>query len=335
MALTSADILFRRSANMSDTAATNGGRMASAILTTGVKNAVFPDVRNAERIAGSDKWRKVFLHFAPVDSSQALDVKLVPWAPTVADDRVRVHLGTQSDVQTAIAATPGDAYGAANATAATLAAGATSVAVALESAAEIIFRVGDAVYITDKETIASPTGNEEYAVLDSVSVVGTTATLGFAAPLSYAYAETPGVKIRVASVIPLGDVLPEVVAGTVTSAAGTFNETAIAVVPRSTIEDTWTITFSSATVYAVSGVLTGAVGGGAVGTSFAPTNPEFGGAYFTLPAAAFGGTFAPGDTVTFATRPAARGLWLRRIVPAGANSFSSNAFSLAVDCETA
>lgn len=335
MPLSTSDILFRRSANMSDTAATNGGSMASAILTTGVKNAVFPDVRHAERTAGSDKWRKVFLHFAPVDSSQALDVKLVPWAPTVAADRVRVRLGTQSDQQTAIAATPGNAYGAANVNAASVAAGATSVAVALESADETIFRVGDTVYITDKASIGATFGNEEYAVLTGVSVDGTTATLSFAA-LQYAYAESPGVKIRVASVIALGDVLPEAVAGSVTSAAGTFDTAQVSVVPRSAIEDTWTLTFTGATSYSVSGASTGALAGtGSTAGSFAPTNTAFGGPYFSIPTGAFGGTFTAGDTVTFTTHPAARGIWLRRIVPAGAASFSSNSFTLAVDCETA
>lgn len=335
MPLSPADILFRRSANMTDTAATNGGRMASGILNTGIKNAVFPDVRNAERLAGSDKWRKVFLHFAPMDSSQALDVHVIPWAPTIADDRVRVHAGTQTDTQATIAATPGNAYGAANANTASLPAGSTSVAVTLESAAETIFRVGDTVYITDKDAVTSSTGAEEYTTLSAVSVTGTTATLTFTA-LQYAYTETATAKIRVASVIPLGDVLPTVAAGTLTSAAGTFDDTKVQVVPRSTIDDIWTLTFTSATAYSVSGAVTGALAiSGSISGNFSPTNVDFGGPYFTLPTTAFGGTFAPGDTATFTTHPAARGLWLRRIVPAGCTSFASDEFTLAVDCETA
>jgi len=140
----------------------------------------------------------------------------------------------------------------------------------------------------------------------------------------------------VASVIPLGDVLPLVAAGSVTSTAGTFNESALSVVPRSALEDAWTLTFTSASAYSVTGASTGALAAvGSTLASYAPANTEFGGPYFTLPAAAFGGAFVAGDTVTFTTRPAARGLWLRRIVPAGAVSFAADTFTLAVDCETA
>jgi hypothetical protein len=40
------------------TPAQNGGRMASTQLVSGVKNNLFPDVSQAERLAGSVKWRK-------------------------------------------------------------------------------------------------------------------------------------------------------------------------------------------------------------------------------------------------------------------------------------
>ncbi|MBX3655689.1 MAG: hypothetical protein KIS62_12470 [Ramlibacter sp.] len=335
MPLSSADIIFR-AALVANDSGSNGGRMKATILASALKNALFPDVRQSERTTGSDKWRKVFLHFAPPDPSQALDVKVVPWAPTAAQDRVRLHVGTQTDEQTAIIGTPGRAYGAANTVAGALAPGAETIDVQLESASETIFVAGDVLYVTDKDDITSLTGAEEYVELSSVSVSGTVATLTLAAPLSNAYSVSGSTYIRVASVLALGDVLPAAAAGTVTSSAGTFDAAQLVVAPRSAIADTWTLTFVSAIAYTMAGDATGAVSGsGSVSGSFAPSNADFGGPYVTIPAAAFGGTYATGDTVTFTTTPAARGLWLRRIVPAGAASFAANRFTLMVDCESA
>lgn len=335
MPLSTSDITFRKSTVMNDTSA-NGGRMVASVLPSGLKNAIWPDVRQAERTAGSDKWRKVFLHFAPADASQALDVKVVPWAPTTADDRVRVYAGTQSDTQAAISVTPGRAYGVANATVTTLAAGSSTVDVTLEGASDVIFEDGDAVYVTDKADINSVAGAEEYAVIDTVSVTDGVATLTFVSPLANSYAEASGVKIRVASVLALGDVLTSASAGAVTSSAGTFAVANVALLPRSVMSDTWTVTFATATTYAVTGAATGLLAGaGSTATTFSPANADYGGAYFSLPATCWGGTFVAGDTVVFSTAPAARGIWERRTVPAGANSFAANRFTLLVDCESA
>lgn len=56
---------------MQSDAAGNGGRMSATALADNVKNALLLDVRQAERLAGSDKWRKLFIHFAPADLDSA------------------------------------------------------------------------------------------------------------------------------------------------------------------------------------------------------------------------------------------------------------------------
>lgn len=330
MALSSIDIVFRKSAAVSDLPA-NGGRMTANLIASGVKNALFPDVRNAERVAGSSKWRKTFVHFAPADNSQALDVKLIPWAPTPADDRVLIRSGTYSDTQAEIVASPGRAYGAASVTGA-LSAGATSIAVLPEDVADGIFVAGDALYISDKASISAVEGNEEYAQIapGGVSINGNTVTLVLVAPLQYSYAAP-----RVSSVLAPGDVLVGRSGISVNSTAGTFDENQIVLAPRSTVAETFTLTFTSATAFTVTGSVAGALGTGTIGSTCAPANTAFSGPYFTLPASAWGGTFEAGDTVSFTTSPAAVPIWYQRIVPAGASSFAANNFSLAVDCESA
>lgn len=55
------EIVWRPAALMSDvTPAQNGGRMAFSQLVSGVKNNLFPDVSQSERLAGAVKWRKAF-----------------------------------------------------------------------------------------------------------------------------------------------------------------------------------------------------------------------------------------------------------------------------------
>ncbi len=330
MALSSIDIVFRKPAAVSDLPA-NGGRMSANLIASGVKNALFPDVRNSEREAGSTKWRKAFVHFAPADSSQALDVKLIPWAPTQADDRVLIRTGTMSDTQADIEASPGRAYGAASVTGA-LSAGAGSIAVLPEAVADGIFVAGDVLYISDKTSISAVDGNEEYAQIapGGVSINGSIATLTLVSPLQYGYTAP-----HVSSVLTPGDVLTALSDKSVTSTAGTLDEAQIVLAPRSTVADTFTLTFTSATAFTVTGSVAGDLGGGVIGSTCAPTNTAFSGPYFTLPAAAWGGTFEAGDTVSFTTSPAAVPVWYERIVPAGASSFAANSFSLAVDCESA
>jgi len=57
--------------------------------------------------------------------------------------------------------------------------------------------------------------------------------------------------------------------------------------------------------------------------------------YFTIPAAAWGGTWANGETVTFITHPASIPIWEKRVIPAGANSLAGNKRIIVVRGESA
>lgn len=65
------------------------------------------------------------------------------------------------------------------------------------------------------------------------------------------------------------------------------------------VDDTFIVTFTSATDYDVSGVVSGYVGSGTVSTEFSPLNGAE--AYFTIPANYFSGTWADNETITFKT----------------------------------
>jgi hypothetical protein len=86
-----------------------------------------------------------------------------------------------------------------------------------------------------------------------------------------------------------------------------------------------TLTYSSATAFAASGdTITGSLGTGNRTAGITLVDPRNGKAMGTIPAAAFGGTYASGDTVTFWLRPAAWPLWARLEMDAGAAPFSQN-----------
>jgi len=325
MPITTLDIVFRAAATVADTAA-NGGHMSATAITSGRKNAVFPDVRNAERSAGATHFRKVFVHFAPADDSPALDVRVLPWAATPAGDSVTLHPASLTDTQGQIGAAR--AYGVA-AISAGATPGSTVLTVALEDPEVLPFVAGDTLFVTNKLT-PEGAGSEEFVRLAAVTASGGSATLTLASGLVHGHAP----PTRVASVLPIGDVLTAVRHPVLQSAAGSFDAAAVVLASASTIAQTVTLTFSSATAFAAVGSVSGSLGSGTRSASFAPNNAPFGGPHFTLPAAAWGGNWAAGDTLSFDTVPAAFAVWQRRRVPAGTPAFSDNGFTMLVDLET-
>lgn len=100
---------------------------------------------------------------------------------------------------------------------------------------------------------------------------------------------------------------------------GVFEEVAhpVELTALGTEEEDWSVVFTSATSYTVSGARIGAVGVGSVGEDFAPLNPVAATPYFTIRAAAWSGVWASGDSVGFTTHPAALPLWFKEVVPPG------------------
>ena len=156
--------------------------------------------------------------------------------------------------------------------------------------------------------------------------VGNDATITLAAGLANAYdAATP---TYVASAVELPDLTPAQSAWTETSSAGTYDETTypLTLYNAGTVTDTWTITFTSATAFTVAGALTGSLGTGATSADYKPANGAS--YYFELDKDGWGGTWAIGDTVTFATTHAGQAVWAKEVVPAGIAAYSNNTVTL-------
>ena len=76
------------------------------------------------------------------------------------------------------------------------------------------------------------------------------------------------------------------------SSDGALSDITVAATAKTEV---WTVTFTSATAFSVSGTLSGAQGTGATNSNFTATN-----AYITIPSANWSGTFASGDKASIA-----------------------------------
>jgi hypothetical protein len=319
MPIANTDIIYRRAALASDeTPAQNGGRMLATAIASAVKNNLFPDTRTAERTNGSDVWRKLFVHVSTTGNEQFLDASACLQAPTSGDDYTLLYAGSAIDTQDQVSGRP---YGIGT-TAAAADASDTELVLAIEGSEAAValepIRAGDTLRIT-------PEGSPVDVVVDSVLASGGTLTATLTAPLAAAVAS----GVHVAAVLPLGTIAAGVNTPTITSAAGTLS--AISPRNRGGVQQVWTLSFTSATAYRLDGDTLGAnVANGTTTADFAPANSGLSAPYFAIPASAWGGTWAMGDTVVFTTTPAAAGLWLRRVTPAGAAPAANNGASVLV-----
>jgi len=331
MPLQDSEIIWRPSHLVSDAVpAQNGGRMRIAALPTGIKNNLFPDVTRAERDAGSVRLRKAFIHIASATDTPLINARVFIDTPTPAGDYVTLHPGTQTDTESQFSSR---AYGVGS-LAATANAGATSLVVTLEHAAVAAlepFRANDLLRIGPA---GGGTVGEQFVRVASVSYSGAQATIAITPGLLMAHAADAAVS----SVIEQASIAASISDFAVTSVAGSFAHTtagnAVARA-RGGVADTWTLTFTSASAFTVSGLATGSVGTGSIHTDTVPINPATSTPYFALRMAAWGGTWQAGDTLRFATAPAALPLWYRRAVPVGVSPAASNATSVTIYGESA
>lgn len=331
MSITANEIIFRKSTVNDDTGA-NGGRMTSVVVTSGVKNNVWPDVPQSERQAGSTKYRKVHIHVANDDDLTFVRPRVFIETSTPGDDYVTFFPGTHTDTQSSITGIERQ-YGAGKLNGDVLA-GVTSIGVLTELAALNYIRNGDILRVSDKTTVDDAIGNEQYVTVSGVpSYSGDVATVVFTPALSHNFAAS---NTKVASVYEIAD-LKGSVSGWAETGSGTFNEATYPVLVDSIggIAQTWTLTFTTPTTYNVVGDTVGAVGGGNVSSNFTPTNATYSKPYFLLPLLGWGGIWTIGDTIVFTTSPCAIPIWEKRIIPTGANSLSGNKVIFAVDGESA
>ncbi|MEO5330553.1 MAG: hypothetical protein H7839_00910 [Magnetococcus sp. YQC-5] len=340
-------IKFMKSQAVND-APNNGGRMSDVEAANSVKNNVWPDVPASERTAGSTKYRKLFIKIANPDNLQMYDAHVFVQKPTPAGDRVVFFAGTQRDTQSDVSGATNILYGSGHLNSDVLM-NATVLSVNVEEPDDVIFRPGQTIRIFNKVSVDDNSGTEEFLTLGSdpsaVSWNGSLATLTLAAGESvlnnYSASNT-----MVASVLKAGNVVGSTDAWALGTTAGTLGGwDGSGIVPATLadlrmvdhiagIEQTWTLTFSSATAFSCVGDTVGAVSGGSTLANFAPNNPAYSRPYFTLPASLWAGVWASTNSVSFMTHPAAIPIWEKRIIPVGTSSLAGNKVVIGVSGES-
>lgn len=330
------EIIWRPAQMVSDTIPEqNGGRMAMSMLVSGVKNNLFPDVSQSERLAGGLKWRKAFIHIHSAQDAALLNTNVFLDALTPAGDFVTIHPGTATDTEDMVTSRP---YGIGTLDQ-PVANGDIQILVACEHNAEYAtlqpFRIGDLLRISDSPSTGGA-GNEEWATVSAVSYGASFATIDLAAPLVNNFDIQ---NTLVSSIWSPGNIAGTWSNLTVSSVSGTLDTVTVGnfiVHNKGAIEQDWTLIFGDGVNYTVSGNLLGQLPAqGSIAADYAPINPATGTPYFTLKAAGWGGSFLMGDTVSFRTSPAAIPLWYRRQVPAGTFSLANDYASVALHGESA
>lgn len=300
----------------------NGGRLSSVQSISGVTSNLFPNATPSERLSGLIRYRKLFLKVANNTALALLNSLFFMDKNTAGDDKVTFFPTTQRSTQSAI--TGAERLYGCGTLQTTVSAGVTTVNVVVEDGTAILFVNGDTVRITDKPDIASA-GNEQYLILSAApTVLGNVVTLTFTTtPLLYGFLSA---STRLASIYKQASIVALFDNFSVTSSAGTYNTTTAPVLLNGigTVEQTWTLTFTSASAYNISGDTLGAIGSGNTSGGAAPVNADFSQVYFTLASAGFGGTFVAGDTIVFQSHPAALALFVREVIPAACNVIAAN-----------
>jgi len=320
MPILDGEIKTYRSFTVNDTSA-NGGAISLTEESSGLSASLWPNVSKSQRTAGVTQYRKLFWKIEDSENLEATGVNIGLWQPTTSADRLYLFAGTELDTQADIG-TP-DLFGAGKLYATALT-GATSIQVTLDDITVSVFRDGMLIRISDKTITAgawSVTGNEEFVRVDGTpSVSGSVLTI----PIDTALVNTYGTTLTyVTGLIEVSSIKADVGTRIVTSVAGTFDKALV--VPQNVggMTHTLTFTFTSATAFTCTSDLYGSIGTGNRSSTFAPTNNVVGAAHVSIPSTCWGGTFVLGDTVTLELKAAAYGLWMKRVIPAGASALGA------------
>ena len=321
----------------------NGRMDGASPVTSGVLQNVFPHVTSAQRTAGLRDAYKIFWKVADDSDGTLLDPELYHDAPTKSATEYVVFFAmsqreTIASISGLLDASPSDArkkYGTAYLKT-SITAGAQTLVVTVKAAAlasgnDAIFASGDKIKLTDKATSDALTGNEEILTINGApSVSGTDITITVTELIanSYTAAATPTqASPRVSTLYQPADIAASATTPVKTSTAGTvdFSTYQLILDNIGTVDEDWTITFTDATHFTLSGDSLGAaVATGVTTADFAPSNATFTKPYFTIELEVWGGTWAPGDTVTFTTHPAAIAIGQKRVVPPATASLANN-----------
>lgn len=306
--------------------ATNGGCLSTVEIVSGVINNVWPHVLRAERDNGSTLRRKLALKIHQDGNGTLATTEFVIDGPTLGQDRIRLFAATARGTQADI--TGSERKYVAGGLVNPISAGASTITFGVKHTDDTAgVQVGDDIRLTDKLTPASVTGNVEYLTVATKSVSGLNITITTTSPIGNNYAAyNNGSGGKVGVICPAGVTAAAHDSPVITSAAGTLDLATYPIAWNNMGADEQVLTylFADATNFTVTSDRHGALAAGSRAGDYSPLHPYWNKSMGGLPAAAWGGTWAPGDTVVMGMHAAASYVWEERNVPAGCAPLSNN-----------
>jgi hypothetical protein len=286
-------------------------------------NNLFRNIQSSEREAGIDLYRKFFVKNENPNDLSLENPKIYITNVSSGEDYFQIALGTDTNNQS-VADDITDWYGSGylyNHFGPT------------ESSFDVLFKQptglpsGSSVIVSDGSQqaeiviLGTPTWNGSIA---TALISGEVTGLTFLKDVSV-----------VSTILPLSSITPSFSNWSEISVAGTYDEITYPVTLYNigTITESWTLTFTNATTFGVTGAVTGSIGTGVISSNFTPVNGT--GYYFNLNKSGWGGSWAAGDVATFNTFHAAQAIWAKESVPAGAISLANNLMTVKLIGESA
>lgn len=316
-AVSSSDIIIYPSYNDVDSSS-GGGRINKALAkATATSGNWMPDPSAAQIAAGFQQLIKRFVSVQNSEDRSSTSTRVYLKGVTAANDRIYFFAGTQRDIQSGLSGSE-DRFGAGVLTNSQTASD-TEIDVTVEDPSVIIFRDTELIVIDDGS-------NQQFVAIDGTPTIdGSVVTITLADALLYNFSS----GVAVASVYEAGTVSASVDNKSLTTAAGTLDLGQVTAHNIGSCEADVTITFTSSTAFTCAANIGSSgdpvdLGSGNTSSSFAPNHPDLGEAIFTIPSAAWGGTWATSDTAEFQVHPAAIAIWGDRNAAAAVSSSDSN-----------
>lgn len=326
-----------QSSDLAVFAALANGRCSNSLLTSGVSGNVFRAIKSSERSTGITLAVKTFYGLKNTDNYALQDPETYHDKPTISDDDyVIMWESTQrtANVDATLKAelASADLYGSAE-LASDITAGDSTFTLVVKHADQLpggdhdIFKDGYTVRLCSHSTATSTDGAEEDCVISGTPTNPSGLNVLITRAGTFTNGFTVAAGTRASSLIqPTADLEPSTASFTVTTAgSGDYDDTTypLELDNYGSVEEDWTLTWTSATAFTLTGDTLGTVGTGAIGSDFSPTNGDVSRPYFTLRTAGFSGTYASGDTITFTTHPARLPIGQLLVVLAGAASLAN------------
>lgn len=195
-----------------------------------------------------------------------------------------------------------------------------SVNVGLSNASAGQLNMANGVWVTDIVWTSNVKSAEPVLISyreNAFSYSGNLVTIDLETPVSNAYAVA---NSSASGCVKTDEVVASFDNWVKTSAAGFYDEVTLGnmvVHNVRAMEDDIILTFTSNTLFSLSGTQMGVIGTGySVAVNCNPTHPVTGLPLFTLKSAGWSGTWAIGDKLQFTIHPSAQAIWLKEVIPA-------------------